>query len=216
MIEIPTLIDTRDRGVIIQDFDVVVREPLSGFDFNIRMSKIFFTHKVEVGVMKYTEFDTYAPDDRTTNRFLAMREYVKICADNAEDIKSDLTQINLSMPGVQLKDGLRIMAMDFLVLKDNFMDLLKKDDKIKKVDKFSSNQRFKPLRKDFETFIKLRNIYTHGRLCMRFPEKDFVISYIEKGSKFRKYGILTMETLKSYNSCYKEINELFTAFKDTR
>jgi hypothetical protein len=216
MILRPIPINTHDRGVLTLSAQAMLQDPESGLPFHLIYKKIHITDRVYPGSEVRTRYNNLPPDLKTVKRFMSMKQYVQICADTAEEVKDQLVALNLSLVPLTQQEQLDVLKMDFLKLKDRFVDFVKKDTKIKTVEKFSSNQKFKEFRKDFESFIQDRNIYTHGRLTIRFPEQDFVIYHIGKNQAFPLYSIVTIEILSSYCQFYFRIIELFNAFQETR
>jgi hypothetical protein len=96
--------------------------------------------------------------------------------------------------------------MDFMQLKDSFMNHMKKDPRYKMLQEGSTPEKMKLFRSNFNQFVVDRNIYTHGQLWYREEIDDFVISYLDKKIADVAHALLTPEILDSYNQCYKRLH----------
>ena len=139
------------------------------------------------------------------NEYEAFKTRIGRCVSNAEILKDQVLQINLLLFTKYSDDNKRINMLDFMKLKDNFCDFLKKHPQYKHLAN-------KQLRRDFNQFIIDRNIYTHGQLKIRQRDNQFIIDYIDNHSKIKTYAIVTEEILSSYQQTYLELKNLTRVF----
>jgi septum formation topological specificity factor MinE len=153
------------------------------------------------------------PSEEQLIIFAGMQALINSCVDNAEDIKDRLLQIVLarSMPKTE-EERIEIMKMDFMNLRQSFMDDIRKSKIYKEFEDYSSTGKLKPFSQAFHTFITDRNKYTHGQLCFIKPTYDFVLQYIETPGQKTVYASIDKSILLSYNNCYKEILKVITAY----
>ena len=219
--ESPRLLDTEKKVVINIPISFDYADPITKISLHRKAATLFISeeelkpiHEHEVSI----NFDTNNPKTEQIMGYIGIQGLIKICTDNAEDIKDKFLHINLQIP-LSDKEGqskLNIITLDFMKLKDRFMEFLKKDQFIKTIEEYSSNQKMKAFRKTLDTFVLDRDIYTHGQLHFLRPNFDFVIEYINGKINQKQYAIIDFEILKNYNSFYKEIYKLINAFQKTR
>lgn len=213
----PIKIDTVNKvvGSVPIDFEYIDR--ISGISIQKKTSTYFITNATwgDKGEINFT-FHTIKPTPFQIENFVAIQTIIKSCADNAEHIKDALLNINLGLKTLTDENRLDLMRMDFMKLKDRFIEYLKKDPLIKEIEEYSSNQKMKAFRKDFNQFVIDRNIYTHGLLGFLDPDYKYIIEYIDHHYGSKSYAIVSLETLKSYNQFYSEIQKLFEAFRKSR
>jgi hypothetical protein len=183
--------------------------------FNIPMTKSIttltfskFGHNLPA-----VEFGMTSSTDERVKLFAGMQSLIKSCVDNAEDIKDRIHQIILNRAKPKSEDErIEIMKMDFMKLKQWFMDDIRNSKIYKEFAEFNSTKKLKDYSKAFNTFILDRNKYTHGQLCFLSPDYDFVLEYIETPSQHKRYAYLDTNILLSYNNCYIEIKKLITEY----
>jgi hypothetical protein len=211
----PIPIDT--IGKVILSYD-------KSFEFTDHEFAISMMKKISMVSISKTSFKSsnavdiqifnFDPTEQQLLTYVKMQNLIKSCADNAEYIKDQLLTIIISLfPNDDRKE---LMKLDFMKLKDRFMDYLKKDVLIKTLEQYNSNQKLKPFRQNFNSFVLDRNIYTHGLLCILRPDFNYIIEYIDNFSKNKTYAYITIEMLQSYNKFYQEILQLIAAFRKTR
>lgn len=144
--------------------------------------------------------------DERVKIFAGMQSLIKSCVDNAEDIKDRLLEIVLRIEAPKTEEKrIEIMKMDFMALKQWFMDNVRTTKIYKGFKEFTSTKKLKDFSRAFNTFILDRNKYTHGQLCFLSPNYDYVLEYIETPAQQKEYAFVDTEILQSYNSCYKTI-----------
>lgn len=153
------------------------------------------------------------PTEEQVKIFGGMQALMKSCVDNAEDIKERIHRIILSrvIPNSE-EERVTLMKMDFMAVKQWFMDDVRSSKIYKEFSEYNSTQKLKPFSKAFNTFILDRNKYTHGQLCFNSPSFDYILEYIETPEQQKRYAHLNIDILKSYNACYKEILKVITEY----
>lgn len=214
-IKSPIPIDIYNRPVVTMDGIFGFPDAITNSFFHRKLSKLYLASETLEKGSASVDFTTYAPSDESITKYFGMLHLMKICADNAEHIKDRFLEFNLKLSLPDLTKN-QIEKLDFIKLKDRLMEFVKKDSHIKTVDKYGSNMKMKPFRKDLEQYIKDRNVYTHGQLCLKYPEKEYVVSYIDNFSGGEILATVTPEMLKSHNIFYKEILDFLEAFQQTR
>ena len=219
--ESPKIIDTEKKVVINVPISFDFADPITQITLHRKASTLFISeeelkpiHEHEVSL----NFDTNTPTTKQMMDYIGIQGLIKVCTDNAEDIKNKFLNLNLQIPLTEKEkhDKINILNLDFMKLKDRFMEFLKKDQLIKSIDEYSSNQKMKPFRKTMDTFVLDRDIYTHGQLHFLRPNFDFAIEYINSKLNRKQYAIVDIETLKNYNSFYQQICKLVDTFQETR
>src|SRR5581483_2603024 len=110
--------------------------------FNVPMTKSITT--LTFGKFGYNqpgvEFGATSSTDERVKLYAGMQALIKSCVDNAEDIKNRLHQIviNKSKPKSE-EERLEVMKMDFMKLKDWFMDDIRSSKIFKEFSKYNSN-----------------------------------------------------------------------------
>lgn len=155
-----------------------------------------------------------------------LQRLVNTCINNAERIKEQALKANLTLFQKDIKGREEIMKMDFMKLKENFCDFLKKSS----VKEFK-NLTNKKIRRDFNDFIIDRNIYTHGIIkLLAFPEDfqknilgemvlaereyDFIIEYIDNIKRDKSFAFITKDIISLNEKVFLELSKLFQDFFD--
>ncbi len=183
---------------------------------NVPMTKSIttITFPVQIGVNhQHINMGTTAPTDPKVILYGGMQGIMKTCVDNAEDIKTRIHQIvlNTSKPKSE-SERIELMKMDFMSLKKWFMNDVRDSKIYQEFKKYNSTKKLKTFSQAFNTFVLDRNKYTHGHLCFISPTYEFAIEYIETPSQQKRYAIIDISILMSYNNCYKEIKEVITEY----
>ena len=184
--------------------------------FNVPMKKSITT--VTFGEMGFNQpnmnFGITSSKDERVILFGGMQGLIKSCVDNAEDIKDRIHSIliNKSSPSNE-QERLELMKMDFMKLKDWFMEDIRKSKIYKHFTVYNSTAKLKPFSKAFNSFILDRNKYTHGQLCFKSPNYEFVLDYLETPSNVKVYAIIDTEIIKSYNQAYIEIKKVIHEYQ---
>lgn len=206
--------------VIMQGPMSITLSHTSSFDyvdpvFNITMTKSITT--LTFGVFGHNlpivEFGMTSSTDERVKLFAGMQALIKSCVDNAEEIKERIHSIviNRSTPKSE-EERIELMKMDFMKVKQWFMDDIRDSKIYKEFKEFNSTKKLKLYSKAFNTFILDRNKYTHGQLCFLSPNYDFVLEYVETPAQQKRYAYVDTNILASYNGCYIEIKKLIAEY----
>lgn len=213
----PIIIDSTNRIIASVPVTFEYTDHLTGVKMTKKASTLFISEERLIGANAVTmAVNTSRITQEQFKDFIGMQTLIKTCSDNAEEIKDAILSINYKILDKAKFDRDTITKMDFMKLKDNFMEFLKKDRLIKTIPEYSSNQKLKPFRQDLNNFVLLRNIYTHGLLNFLQPKSDLVLEYIDIQTRKKQYAYVSFEILKSYNNFYSEIHKLIIAFNKTR
>lgn len=146
-------------------------------------------------------------------QYASMESLIKLCVNNAEDIKDRLLTIALQIQKPKDEEEKKtIMRTGFMKLKNIFLNDVRESKIYKQFEKYNSTGKLKPFSDSLNTFVLDRNKYTHGHLCFIKPNYDFSLEYIESESQQKKYAHINTNILLSYNSCYKEILKVITEY----
>ena len=183
--------------------------------FNVLMTKSITTLTfAEMGNdPPSVEFGMTSSTDERVKLFGGMQSLIKSCVDNAEDIKERIHQIviNISVPKSE-EERIELMKLDFMKLKQRFMDDIRNSKIYKEFSEFNSEKKLKIYSKIFNAFILDRNKYTHGQLCFLSPSYDFILEYIETPGYQKRYAYVDVNILTSYNNCFIEIKKLISEY----
>ena len=183
--------------------------------FNVLMTKSITTLTfAEMGNdPPSVEFGMTSSTDERVKLFGGMQSLIKSCVDNAEDIKERIHQIviNISVPKSE-EERIELMKLDFMKLKQRFMDDIRNSKIYKEFSEFNSEKKLKIYSKIFNAFILDRNKYTHGQLCFLSPSYDFILEYIETPGYQKRYAYVEVNILTSYNNCFIEIKKLISEY----
>lgn len=146
-------------------------------------------------------------------QYASMESLIKLCVNNAEDIKDRLLTIALQIQKPKDEEEKKtIMRAGFMKLKNIFLNDVRESKIYKQFEKYNSTGKLKPFSDSLNTFVLDRNKYTHGHLCFIKPNYDFALEYIESESQQKKYAHINTNILLSYNSYYKEILKVITEY----
>lgn len=183
--------------------------------FNVLMTKSITTLTfAEMGNdPPSVEFGMTSSTDEIVKLFGGMQSLIKSCVDNAEDIKERIHQIviNISVPKSE-EERIELMKLDFMKLKQRFMDDIRNSKIYKEFSEFNSEKKLKIYSKIFNAFILDRNKYTHGQLCFLSPSYDFILEYIETPGYQKRYAYVEVNILTSYNNFFIEIKKLISEY----
>lgn len=180
--------------------------------FNVKIQKRITTVNI-VTNGTVVQFPNNPSEDQIIN-FAGMQSLMKCCVDNAEHIKDQLLSLlQKIMPPSNEEERIQQMKMDFMSLKKWFMDDIRSSKIYKKFTKYNSTKKLKPFSKIFNDFILDRNIYTHGQLCFKYPEYNFIIDYIKTPEQIQQYAYVKIEIIESYNLNYREIKEVISEYQ---
>jgi hypothetical protein len=151
--------------------------------------------------------------DERVKLFAGMQALIKSCVDNAEHIKDAIHQILISKskPATE-EERVELMKMDFMKLKQWFMDDIRGSKLYKEFSVLNSTAKLKPFSKAFNTFVLDRNKYTHGQLCFLSPAYTYILEYIETPAHQKRYAHIDTTILTSYNNFYIEIKKVINEY----
>lgn len=183
--------------------------------FNVTMTKSITT--LTFGKFGHNlppvEFAMTSSTDERVKLFAGMQSLIKSCVDNAEDIKNLIHQIVLNKSLPKSEDArIELMKMDFMKLKQWFMDDVRDSKIFKEFSEYNSTKKLKAYSQSFNTFVLDRNKYTHGQLCFVSPNYEYAIEYIETPAQQKRYAYIDTKILKSYNDCYIEIKKVISEY----
>lgn len=92
-----------------------------------------------------------------------------------------------------------IDKIDFMGLKDQFSIFLKKAKKLQQNQRFDTSSKRKSITTPFDQFIKMRNLFTHGRLALVLPEEVFVLTSRERAGSHMNSYLITEDDLTSFS-----------------
>lgn len=188
-----------------------------GTDFEYHESIFDLTMKKSINILTIADFsNNYTtidleqamemPNNDIVIKYASMQTLIKICVDNAEEIKNSLQQLYVSKTKPETNEEKKMAnEIDFMNLRDWYMKDIRDSKIYLDFKEYNSTKKLKPFSSAFNDFILDRNIYTHGQLCIVRRSWDFLIQYIDKKSNGIRYAIIDSNILKSYNDCYDKI-----------
>ncbi|QNE41991.1 hypothetical protein F1C16_20410 (plasmid) [Hymenobacter sp. NBH84] len=171
---------------------------------------IFFnTEEWKPGTEGTVQVAHFAPSPEKIEKYVLFQELINTCINNAEDIKNKLhTAVGYILHKSSGSNKL-VGSYDFMKLKDIFVEHLKKDNATRHLAN-------KTLRRNFNQFILDRNIYTHGKLNIRYNDKQFVITYLDNHTKIESLAVVTKEIIQSYYRFYTVLRKLIADFHNIK
>lgn len=189
--------------------DATYIDPITGNKVINNISIVDISEELKINQYAYASIKTLGPESVTyelVKQFEEIQNHLGRCVRTAELLNHELRQINHKLFALTEHERMDINTLDFMQLRDKLFDFLKKNNLLKDIEKYNSNQKIKPISKLFNQFILDRNIYTHGVLRMRFKEKDFVVEH-KTSAKKSDYSIVDVEMLLSFNEAYLYLKE---------
>ena len=101
-----------------------------------------------------------------------------------------------------------LMDKDFMNLRNEFREIIKKDERFYDVTRLQTANSRKTIRRHFTNFIEDRNIYTHGSLQYRTNDSKVLIKYIDKPNKEFTYSEISLDIMNSYEELYNLLNKI--------
>jgi hypothetical protein len=177
-----------------------------------------------VGNANITHSFTYKPPAQATiNRFVQFESGINACINSGELVNRKLleliTLINRQhiYESVEVdykkKSSKKVEELDFMGLRDEFSELLKKSRIVRQKLNITSNSQVKPLTSTLHRFIQDRNIYTHGKLAFAEDQDQFVIESKDPVGKQMHYSYLTQEIVQSFLSCTQPFVNIINEIK---
>ena len=119
-----------------------------------------------------------SPNDEDKTTYAGMQALIKSCVDNAEDVKNTIHNIIIRTQTPKDEEERKsIMKMDFMAIKQWFMDDIRNRKIYKEFSEYDSTKKLKNFSQNFNSFILDRNKYTHAQLCFISPNYDYAIDY---------------------------------------
>ena len=155
-----------------------------------------------------------SPNDEDKTTYAGMQALIKSCVDNAEDVKNTIHNIIIRTQTPKDEEERKsIMKMDFMAIKQWFMDDIRNRKIYKEFSEYDSTKKLKNFSQNFNSFILDRNKYTHAQLCFISPNYDYAIDYIETPEQQNVYANINIEILKSYNEFYTKIQKVISEYQ---
>jgi hypothetical protein len=150
------------------------------------------------------------PTPQQISVFFSLDSLIKVCVTNAESINSQMRSIVRQELCKDQDCRDTVVSMDFMKLKDYLMNYLKKGNISKSIPSIDTPEKFKNFRRDFNSFITDRNIYTHGELRFNRASQEFVTLFQQHGVP--AYVTITIESMVSFNEFYKTLRQFLNDF----
>lgn len=180
---------------------------------NVEMVKSVTTISLSQSGVQNMNFPN-SPSDEDKKTFAGLQALIKSCVDNAEDVKNSIHNIIIRTQNSKDEEERKtIMKMDFMAIKQWFMDDIRKRKIYKKFSEYDSTKKLKDFSRNFNNFIIDRNKYTHAQLCFISPNYDYAIDYIETPEQQNVYANINIEILKSYNEFYTKIQKVISEYQ---
>lgn len=129
---------------------------------------------------------------------------------SAERLNDNLRHFVRSYYNIKGISADKIYHLDFMGLRKELSDSLKRDEKLRGV--FKDNEEKNKYTKTFAAFIEDRNIYTHGDLHLRLDDGAMIIFYKLKTGEFA--GEINEEIIQSFFDTCKFLNDYINRFWD--
>ncbi|MEJ5090923.1 hypothetical protein GEO21_12820 [Sphingobacterium faecium] len=203
------------RNIIMPDIAIIasVQRDFDYIDpiFSTKMKKS--TTSIALGGNGSSIHFPSEPTNDQLVEFAGMQSLIKSCVDNAEEIKDRIHRIifNKVKPESE-EERIRQVKMDFMTVKQWFMDDIRSSKIYQKFSKYNSTKKLKPFSQAFNTFILDRNKYTHGQLCFNYPQHDYLLVYTQTPEQRQRYAHIDIPILTSYNQFYKEIRDVISEY----
>lgn len=180
--------------------DVEISDVRTGIKTIKKFSQLYLNPNIEptIGI----NFGSGVNGPEWLNLQTSMQEAINNCKELAERILGSLRAFLCNYYGKQ--DRIKeLMQMEFMELRNELSDnIIVKDHSVQKIERLKSKVERKFFTRTFFNFITDRNVYTHGHLHVRWPEKEFIIQYIENKKDY-VYCEINKEFIQSYINCYK-------------
>ncbi|RQO75258.1 hypothetical protein DBR43_07820 [Pedobacter sp. KBW06] len=135
------------------------------------------------------------------------RSFLNVCSSTGEAVDDSLLQLLERMIPEKRSE---LARMDFSKRRDEFSELIKKNEAIKKLPELDSSTKRKAITTTFAQFVKLRNYYTHGKLILNYEKEEYYIQIINKSTGIKMtYGI-DRNILKSFLDVGTDLIQLFS------
>ncbi|MBJ7882957.1 hypothetical protein [Gelidibacter salicanalis] len=137
-------------------------------------------------------------------KFTVLKEKCSSVAENLNDnLRSFLTQYYEND-----KQSKHINNLSFSELRDCLSDILKKDNRFFSIEGLLMPEQRKSFRRLFADFITDRNIYTHGKLCLRLDDDSIFLFYAKRNRDGLWGCIINEDIVDSYFKTYTYISDI--------
>lgn len=139
--------------------------------------------------------DFFPTINKEFNNYLKVRNSLNVCANTGEAVDDSL--LNL-LEKMHPEKKVELAKMEFSKRRDEFSDLINKNNAIKKLIDFDTKPKRKAITTTFSEFVKLRNYYTHGKLILKYNSGQYYIQIINKSTGQKKTCGIDRKILTSY------------------
>ncbi|MHB8208711.1 hypothetical protein [Mucilaginibacter sp.] len=136
-----------------------------------------------------------------------VRYFLNICANTGEAVDDSLLQL---LEKMLPEKKVEFAKMDFSKRRDEFSDLIKKSEVVKKLSEFDSSSKRKAITTTFAQFVKFRNYYTHGKLILKYESEQYYIQLIEKSTGIKTICGIDRNILTSFLNTGTELIRLMS------
>jgi len=168
-----------------------------GFFFNLKAG--------EEATMKVPDFTPKIKSQY--ENYNKVRHFLNICANTGEAVDDSLLDL---LEKIIPERKVEFAKMDFLKRRDQFSDLIKKSEAIKKLQEFDSPTKRKTITTTFTQFVKLRNYYTHGKLILKYESEQYFIQFIDKSTGIKTICGIDRNILTSFLHTGTELIKLIS------
>lgn len=144
------------------------------------------------------------------HNYVKVRQFLNICANTGEAVDDSLLQV---LEKMLPKRKLEFSKMDFLKRRDEFSELINKNEEIKKLSEFDVKAKRKVITTTFVQFVKLRNYYTHGKLILKYDSDEYYIQVIDKSTGIKTTQGIDRKILSSFIETGTELIRLISIIR---
>jgi hypothetical protein len=153
-------------------------------------------------------------DQETANRVFNFRRLLSLCAASGEEIFRQIKNVNEKLifkysTSFYERANLAIPKNADFMTHRNFLSDVFKDHKLPVVKRLNEKYDIKALMRILYQFILNRNMYTHGELLVRYPQKDFAIEFQRNATEII-LSTIDEEVLKSFVQCKNFLSAFLT------
>ncbi len=205
----PKSIIIKRGGPFQASFEIAKKQSYTIIENGVAITKFIETVYKSKPINKHqAKVDVPPLSEETIQIYHTFQNLINYCNNNAEALNNQLREFILTIKNLNhTKEN--ILAKDFMGLRDILSDFLKKNEIVKTHDLFNTTEKIKAITSVFHRYISDRNIYTHGVLKFRFPDKQFVMQYIEN-KRAVVYAVLSTEILQSNLNVSNELRNILT------
>jgi len=168
-----------------------------GFFFNLQGDEVATIKVTDITPKVKSQYQDY-------NK---VRHFLNICANTGEAVDDNLLQV---LEKMLPEKKVEFAKMDFSKRRDEFSELINKNEVIKKLSEFDSKTKRKAITTTFAQFVKFRNYYTHGKLILKYDSKEYYIQIINKSTGIKTTHGIDREILTSFLNTGTELIRLIS------